>query len=268
MKSATATRPSRAAWTRLGFVRVSIFWFTLAVSISVSQCRQLDTEPKVSRTCGENVTLTCNASVAMLKDSKIVKFDWQHKNTTLCQYTNNTSTDKIQCNFTNTTSQLTLSLTIIDITPSDEGVYHCKLHSVGGSANGQSHLRVGDCFRKPGKDIPSDKCSFEEVYPIADIHWFQGDVNLTGGTETKQNVDDKGYFTVESTAPTEKGNQRQPYNCSLWMPSLNKYISSRMVSSGSTTQQLQLHNPTNPHHNAELQWICIMMGILMKIIIM
>ncbi|XP_014827590.1 PREDICTED: uncharacterized protein LOC106906709 isoform X1 [Poecilia mexicana] len=249
-----AMRPSRAPWTRLGVVWVSIFWFILAVSISVSQYKHLDTEPKVFKTCGENVTLNCNASEAKLKDSKIFKFDWQHKSKTLCQYMNNTSTDKIKCNFTNTTSQLTLSLTILNIIPSDDGNYHCKLHSGGGIANGQSHLKVGDCFGKPGKDTPSDQCSFEEVFPIADIHWFQGDVNLTDGTETKQNVDDKGYFTVQSTAPTERGNQSQPYNCSLWMPSLNKYISSRMVSSGSTTQQLQ--------------WICIMMGILMKIIIM
>lgn len=110
-----------------------------------------------------------------------------------------------------------------------------------------------DCFGKPGKDIPPDQCSFDEVYPIADIHWFQGDVNLTDGTETKQSVDDKGYFTVQSRAPTKKGTQTLPYNCSLWMPSLNTYISSRLVSSGST---------------AQLQWICIIMGILMKIIIM
>ncbi|XP_032443797.1 uncharacterized protein LOC116735802 [Xiphophorus hellerii] len=253
MKRATAMRPSHAAWTRLGFVWVSIFWFTLAVSISVSQCKQLDTESNVNRTCGENVTLNCSASVAMLKGSKVVKFDWQHKNTTLCQYMNNTSTSKIQCNFTNTTSELTLSLTILNIIPSDEGVYHCKLHSLGAHANGQSHLSVGDCFGKPGKDTPPDQCSFDEVYPIADIHWFQGDVNLTDGTETKQSVDDKGYFTVQSRAPTEKGTQKLPYNCSLWMPSRNTYISSRLVSSGSA---------------AQLQWICIIMGILMKIIIM
>ncbi|XP_054891848.1 uncharacterized protein LOC129363647 [Poeciliopsis prolifica] len=248
-----AMRPSHAPWTRLGFVWVSIFWFTLTVSISVSQCEQLSTQPKVSRTCGENVTLNCSAKLAMPKDSKIVKFDWQHKNTTLCQFMNNTSTSKTQCKFSNTTVELTLSLTILDIIPSDEGVYHCKLHSLGAAANGQSHLRVGDCFGKPRKGIEPDQCSFEKVYPIADIHWFQGDVNLTNGTETKQNVDDNGYFTVQSTAPLEKGNERLPYNCSLWMPSLNTYISSRLVSSGST---------------AQLQWICIIMGIWMKIIIM
>lgn len=112
-------------------------------------------------------------------------------------------------------------------------------------------ILFSDCFGKPSKDTHPDQCSFDEVYPIADIHWFQGDVNLTDGTETIQNEDDKGYFTVQSKAPTEKGDQRLPYRCSLWMN--NSYVSERVVSSGST---------------AQIQWICIIMGILMKIIIM
>ncbi|KAM4717010.1 uncharacterized protein FYW61_017227 [Anableps anableps] len=255
MKSAMVTRSSCAPWSHLDFVWLSIFWFTFAVNISVTHCKKLDTEPKVLTTCGANATLTCNASTSVLEDSKIIKFVWQSKNTTLCQYEENNSTSKYLCNSTRTASEFILTLTILDIIPADEGVYHCKLHSTRVAANGQSQVRIEDCLGRAESSMDKNfaECSFDKVFPSGEVHWYQGDLNLTDASETEENQDNDGYYKVQSKVPTKKGSQSQPYNCSLWMPSVNRYLSSQLVvSSGSTGQ---------------LHWICIMMGIL-KIIIM
>lgn len=251
MQRAMARRSPCSPWNHLGFVWTSIFWFVLAYSISVTYCKQLDTEQKVSTTCGSNVTLTCNASKSELKDLRVMKFEWQIKDKTLCQYEQNNSSRKIQCKTTNTTSELTLTMTILNIIPADEGVYHCKLHTTGVTGNGQSHIKVEGCLGSSGNsmDKNSAKCSFSKVFPRGEIHWYQGESNLTGASIPKEVQDENGFYTFESEVPTEKGNQSQPYNCSLWMPSLNRYIASQRVESSGI--------------KCQLQWICIILGILM-----
>lgn len=98
-------------------------------------------------------------------------------------------------------------------------------------------------------DKNSAECTFERVYPRGEIHWYQGDSNLTYASKPKEDVITNGFYIFRSEVPTEKGKQSQPYNCSLWMPSLNRYIASQLVGSSGI--------------KCQLQWICIMMGILM-----
>ncbi|MEQ2222482.1 hypothetical protein ILYODFUR_026832, partial [Ilyodon furcidens] len=215
------------------------------------ECKTLDTKPKVFSDCGKNVTLTCNASTSVVQDSKLMKFEWQFKNTTVCQYEQKNFTGKIQCESANTTSGLSLTLTIRNITPTDEGVYHCKLHLSREAANGQSHIKVEDCLGSTHKSLDNGtaSCTFDSVYPSGVVHWYQGDSNITNASKTHEKQDKDGFYRVKSEVPVKIENHSQTYNCSLWMPSTNRYIFSQLVSLGSKGQ---------------LQWICIIMGILMR----
>ncbi|XP_035988093.1 uncharacterized protein LOC118560775 [Fundulus heteroclitus] len=256
MESIMAKRSCGASWIRLGFVRASIFWVLLAVLIPVAEGKQLDTLPKVTASCGEQVTLTCNASASLLKDVNVVKFNWQFKNTTLCQYeSKDVNSDKIRCKSTNTTSGgLTLSMTILNIIPKDEGVYLCKLHTTGAAANGQSHVKVEDCVGSSDDSMDNNtaRCSFDRVFPAGVVHWYQGDANLTKTSKTENIPAAEDFFKVVSEIPAKEASQS--LNCSLWMPSTNIYVASRLVTSSGSI--------------SHLQWICMMVGIFMRSLIM
>ncbi|KAM4534822.1 uncharacterized protein V3H82_024714 [Fundulus diaphanus] len=256
MESIMAKRSSGASWICLGFAWASIFWVTLAVLIPVAQGKQLDTPPEVTASCGKQVTLMCNANASLVQGVKVQKFNWQFKNKTLCQYeSKNVSSDKIRCESTNTTSGgLILSLTILDIIPTDNGVYLCKLYSTGASGNGQSNVTVEDCVGSSNDSMDNNtaRCSFDRVFPKGVVHWYQGNANLTHTSKTENIPAGEEFFKVVSEIPTKGASQS--YNCSLWMPSTNIYVASRLVTSSGSIRQLQ--------------WICMTVGILMSSLIM
>lgn len=73
-------------------------------------------------------------------------------------------------------------------------------------------------------------CTFTEVYPDAEVHWFLGSRRLTGGSprhSTREQVEESGWMTVHSHL--EKDNSGEPYNCSLWCRTSRQYITSSLV---------------------------------------
>lgn len=122
-----------------------------------------------------------------------------------------------------------------------------------------------DCLGPSGSSITKShaKCWFSGVYPTGTVHWLQGDVNLTESASTREEQDQRGQYNVSSTIDVAEGNPRQPYECSLWIPSAGKYLSS---------QQLNLpeaqKTPDDAGSMVEPQWICMMVEIMMVKFIM
>ncbi|KAI3360018.1 hypothetical protein L3Q82_014353 [Scortum barcoo] len=98
-------------------------------------------------------------------------------------------------------------------------------------------------------------CWFSGVYPSGSVHWFQGDVNLTDSTSPQTEMDQQGRFNVLSTVAVQKGNPREPYNCSLWIPSDGKYLSSELV--------YRVRTQNSSGSIVKLQWISVMVEIVM-----
>lgn len=97
------------------------------------------------------------------------------------------------------------------------------------------------------------KCSFYGVYPSGVVHWFQGDRNLTEDAITHETRDKRDRFIISSTIELKKGKQSKPYNCSLWIPSLSRYLStlSPQVNSGCLIK---------------LQWICVVVMVTVSFV--
>lgn len=94
------------------------------------------------------------------------------------------------------------------------------------------------------------ECSFEGVYPSGMVHWFQGNKNLTEDASMKQTKDKHNRFNIRSSLKLKEGNLREPYNCSLWMPSLGRYLTI-LQNSGCLIK---------------LQWICVFVMVMMSFV--
>lgn len=101
-----------------------------------------------------------------------------------------------------------------------------------------------DCLETRGSAVTKSQlmCWFTGVYPNGTVHWFHGDLNITEQANTTQVVNSHGGFNVLSTLNMQKGNEGRPYNCSLWIPSERKYLSTEQLTSAgsrSSTDGLQ-----------------------------
>ncbi|XP_032393574.1 uncharacterized protein LOC116703088 isoform X2 [Etheostoma spectabile] len=247
---------SSDARTHDAFGWVSIIWFTSAVSIAGSQRVELQTISQVGARCGENVTLTCNAKPS--GQLNIVKFIWLAKNKSMCQYPENQTYPKVLCESTSQPPDHSLTLTLLNVMPVDEGTYLCKLQSDLGAPSMKTVVTLQDCLGSFGYSINEShvECWFSGVYPSGTISWLQGDVNLVGPADTREVVDQLGLYNVSSTIDVQKGNLSQPYTCSLWITSAGKYLKSLQVP---VVKKLKNSSGSMVH----LQWICVMVEIMM-----
>ncbi|XP_034749231.1 uncharacterized protein LOC117957528 isoform X2 [Etheostoma cragini] len=230
--------------------------FLSCVGVPGSQRVELQTISQVAAQCGENVKLTCDARPS--GEMNIVKFIWLAKNKTVCQYSEDQPHPKVLCESTSQPPHHSLTLTLLNVMPVDEGTYLCKLHSDLGALSKKTVVTVQDCLGSFGYFINESRaeCWFSGVYPSGTISWFQGDVNLPVPAGTREVVDQLGLYNVSSTIDVQKGNLSQPHRCSLWITSARKYLSSQQLlmvkkqtrSSGSTVN---------------LQWICAMVEIML-----
>ncbi|KAK9534820.1 hypothetical protein VZT92_007241 [Zoarces viviparus] len=236
--------------TRHVFGWVSILWLTSAVSIAASQGVTLETISQVFARCGDNVTLTCDAS----SSGDVKSFSWLAKNKSVCQYGDNGSSEFL-CESSAQPYRLTLSL--LNVMPVDQGTHICKLHSTSGAKSNTTHVTVQDCVGSYGSSINGShaECWFTGVYPIGTVHWLQGDVNFTLSASTQAEKDPHGRFNVSSSIRVKKGNLNQPYECSLWIPSARKLLSSQRIPL--VEKQIRSSGCT-----VTLQWICMMVGIM------
>ncbi|XP_030262616.1 uncharacterized protein LOC115575016 isoform X2 [Sparus aurata] len=240
--------------TRRIYGWVSIIWFTSAVSVTVSEEVELLALSEVAARCGDNVTLTCDAT---LPDKSVIKhFAWEAGNKT-CQIDNDIHDSEFLCESRVNTHTHQLTLTLLNVMPVDERRYLCKLRTVQGTKSATTFVKVHECF---GSVITSinwthAESRFNGVYPSGIIHWFQGGVNLTDSTSTDEVKGHDGRYDVWSTLDVQKGDLNQPYTCKLWIPSEGRYF-----------QSLDLYSkkPQESSGNiVKLQWICIMVEFMM-----
>lgn len=202
----------------------------------------------------------------------------------MCQYPEGQTYPEVLCESTDQPPHHSLTLTLLNVMPVDEGTYLCKLQSDLGAPSEKTVVTVQgklqrfnickyillivlkktktliftDCLGSFDSSINEShaECWFSGVYPSGTISWFQGDVNLTDPASTREEVDHLGLYNVSSTIDVQKGNLSQPYTCSLWIASARKHLQS---------QQLPVVKKQTESSGSmvNLQWICVMVEIMM-----
>ncbi|CAK6963301.1 uncharacterized protein LOC122967156 [Scomber scombrus] len=252
-----ASSLSPGARTQHVFGLVAIIWFKSAVS-AAGEALELQTIPGVVAQCGDNVTLTCDASSLLLSD--IRSFNWVGRNKSLCKH-DDEHDPEVLCESTAETTHHKLTLTLINVMPVHQGKYLCKLSSKIGVKYTSSFVKVQDCFG--GSDSSRNEshavCWFNGVYPSGTVHWFQGNANSTESASTQEVEDQHGQYNIISTINVKKN---LPYNCSLWIPGASKYLVTLVI------QPSAVKVKASGSTQIKLQWICMMMEIMMVKFIM
>ncbi|XP_026179832.1 uncharacterized protein LOC113140253 [Mastacembelus armatus] len=239
--------------TMCAFDCVSIIWFISAVSIG-SEGLELQATSIVVAECGKNVTLPCNISLSGNLDIKL--FGWLGENTTVCQYEKSKPEIEDVCELMMESPNYRLSLTLTNVMPLNEGRYLCKLRSNMGVSSATTVVKVKGCLQSSHSSINEThaECRFKGVASNSTIQWYQGDVDLTVFASTWKEEVQHGLYNVFSTINIEKGNPRQPYNCSL-TPYHGRVFASQAVHTA--------NEPGSSGNRAKLLWICFMVEIMM-----
>ncbi|XP_017283582.1 uncharacterized protein LOC108242932 [Kryptolebias marmoratus] len=249
-------RPCSAARMHRGFIWGLILCFCLAARVTGKVDVDLQAKSWVFAKCGENVNLTCNATSSQPwdKDMKIKKFIWMFGNKTMCHYEQNHTESEFQCESIQDTFSHTITLTLNNVMPADEGKYLCKFHSTEGAKDSVSQLRIQDCLENSGtsRNTTYAECFFEGVYPSGVVHWYQGDTNLTTDVSTQETKDKRNHFNIRSSIKLKKESLSEPYNCSLWIPSLGRYLATSEVNSSAAL--------------IKLQWVCVVVMVLVSFV--
>ncbi|XP_041853299.1 uncharacterized protein LOC121647706 [Melanotaenia boesemani] len=263
-----ALKFSPASRMHHGFAWVSIFCFTSVVNAAVSQSMQLQIRPQVTARCGENVTLMCNFSSLKQMDVQLIKLSLLADNKTeKCEYKNDQADGNVRCESTDKDSYQTLAMILTNIMPVSEGKYLCKVATNVGVLYNHTYVKVQDCsgssdsFRNASHAV----CSFSGIHPSGVVHWFWEDNNITNATITQQDRGQHGLYNILSTIREEEDKLNYPYKCLLWIPSLNKYLSSQEVTS-SVSQKVKSSESQEGNSSetaVKLHWICIVVEILM-----
>ncbi|GLD65006.1 uncharacterized protein AKAME5_001650400 [Lates japonicus] len=97
-----------------------------------------------------------------------------------------------------------------------EEPYGCKLRSNQGVQYKTTAVELQECCAKVEGDLTSDGpiCTFSNVYPDGDVHWFHGSHYLSDRSTERKRVSKGGWLTVHSHLKRKSSDV--PYNCSLW----------------------------------------------------
>ncbi|KAJ0058384.1 hypothetical protein NL108_013882 [Boleophthalmus pectinirostris] len=199
----------------------------LLSTLSAAAVLEVRTIPKILATCGENVTLTCDAITD--GPTEITEFTWKD-NKDICSWGTPSNLTDIQCMNTTATNftSYNYSLTIYNIQPKHKATYHCQVRQKSGPVrNGQTIVRVQKCVGNSTTGVTSTNgtCRFQDVFPKPDkVNWTQGgdDLNSLSSTQVTQNSDGLS-FTVVSTIKLRKNPAfTGQYTCSLLVPTENE----------------------------------------------
>ncbi|XP_057673382.1 uncharacterized protein LOC130904556 [Corythoichthys intestinalis] len=202
----------------------SIMWFTLAVA---TRGMDLKTTPDTEAHCGDNVTLTCNATSTMLLDVK--SFHWIGQNKTLCGTEVSHKYPAVVCSNETWRSHNHLNMKIVNIMLNHQGKYLCKFRSQVGVYERPTFVTVKDCFGNQDYTINESiaECWFYGGFSNGEIHWFKGADKLTDTKSIKQIDDHNGRYNFTSILKSPEENQN--YSCSLWIPELKEYVYNQSV---------------------------------------
>lgn len=212
---------------------LTVFTFTGLASVRLSVI------PNITAECGKPVTLTCNASSPL--DRLLIKYMEWSQNETYCSVDSdgNLSKPHTQNAFDCEYKEGLLSITFKEVQPlQSKNPFRCKLRSNRGSAHGYTRLELQECYGsvKAAQTTNGPSCTFKQVYPDGDVHWFHGSHNLSDGSLSRitKRVDEGGWITIHSYLHKETSDI--PYNCSLKSVTSDRYMASSLVWTKQQTQ--------------------------------
>lgn len=215
-------------------------------SPSTQELLTLKVREKISAQCGKNVTLDCEVSSPQ-HGLSIKRMKWYQSGTSFCVVNSEGEVVKnpelvgndFHCKY----RPGKLSLIIKNINPMTSGkskLFECEVRSNKGTRDKVTTVELQEYCGKVTTDMKDGRptCDFTHVYPGEEVHWFQGSKRLYE-YQTTENVDKEGWLTIHSHL--EQGNPESVYNCSLWSPERNAYITSALVTknAGNTPKCLQ-----------------------------
>ncbi|XP_072772059.1 uncharacterized protein [Nerophis lumbriciformis] len=151
---------------RTGFIstpRMCCWLYIICFSNMATSLLKIKTPPDLEVPCGANVTLTCDVNSSEPLDS--IKMSWislaLNRLTVSCQ-----PDSKVLCENRRVGSEWEYQLThtLVNVTPTHQGKYLCKLHSNKGIRNSTTNISVQAC---PGDD---DLNSSASTYKLRGIY--------------------------------------------------------------------------------------------------
>lgn len=134
------------------------------------------------------------------------------KTADICYWDKGTIQSDIGCSFNTTVFNGTVQreysfpLTIFNVQPKHEGIYHCKLYAREGMKNNKTILKVQKCYGSPSSEVTDTELTvrFSGVFPRPRVIWSRGQDNLTfeGITDITNNTE--GTFTVVSSIQRDR----------------------------------------------------------------
>ncbi|XP_023268520.1 uncharacterized protein LOC111659737 [Seriola lalandi dorsalis] len=216
----------------MGFTALHILCLVPAFTLTTQELVGLSVSPRVTADCGKRVTLPCKVSSTQ-NGLSIKHLEWSTTQTSLCavnsegQITHNRSLfSDFHCEY----EEGQLSLIFQKAQPLK---YLCKLRSNKGIHSKYTTVELQECGQITEAVLTSKgpACTFNDVYPDGDVHWFHGSHNLSAGyteTSTAKSVDEGGRLIIQSYLKEGKSSD-VPYNCSLRSSKSGRYIASALV---------------------------------------
>ncbi|KAA8594992.1 uncharacterized protein LOC116705339 [Etheostoma spectabile] len=233
----------------------TLLWLQTAFVLTTQEFVKLSVTPKITAECGKEVTLNCNVSSSR-HGLSIKHMNWSQNNRSLCSLdkegniTHHKHTlSHFHCEYKHGTQ---LSLIFKRVQPLESGDYRCKLQSNQGAKHQYTRVELQECCGIVEGVWTGDRatCTFKNIYPDGDVHWFHGSHNLSDGSvrqHTTKHVDEGGWLTIRSYL--EQNSSTVPYNCSLKSSTSGRYITSTLVQNPELQARSISQEHTHPGRN-------------------
>lgn len=211
----------------------TLLWLLTSFTLTTQELVKLRVTPKITAECNQQVTLNCNVTSSR-NGLSIKHMEWSQNNKSLCSVDGkglitptNTLSD-FHCEY----QHGQLSLIFQRVQPLESGSYRCKLKSNRGALHEYTTVELQECCGIVEGVFTNDgpSCTFKNVYPDGDVHWFHGSHNLSHGSvrhHTTKHVDEGGWLTIHSYLKQKSSGV--PYNCSLKSAESGRHIASALV---------------------------------------
>ncbi|KAG7242367.1 hypothetical protein INR49_023496 [Caranx melampygus] len=219
------------------FTALHILWLISAFTLTTQEMLKLNVSPRITAECGQQVTLQCNASSP--NGLSIVHMKWYRSETPLCsvnsmgEISENNPLSDVHCEYTG--GQLSIIFKKLQPLETGDSVqYTCKVRSNKGVKHANTTVELQECAQiaEASSERDSPACTFTNVHPDGEVHWFHGSHNLSDGSikhNTTKRVDEGGWLIIHSELKEGKMCSDVPYNCSLKSSRSGKYIASAKV---------------------------------------
>lgn len=223
----------------------TLIWLLPAFTFTTQELVKLSVSPGIEAECGKRVTLNCDVSSSR-KGLLIKHMEWFQGHTSVCSVneegtvSNNTqSLSDFYCQY----KHGQLSLIFTRVKPLERGNYTCKLQSNRGALNAGTSVELQECCGVAEGVWAKGRltCTFKNVYPDGDVHWFHGSHKLE--QHTSKHVDEEGWLTIESYL--ERKSPHVPYNCSLMSTASGRYIASHLILNPDSLARVVAHENQN-----------------------